>query len=707
MKKIELLFLLYFTMCWVFNMSAQCTQYDGGPYANQGIEMAGCDGDTLTSFYLAWKNEVYFSDVITGGNYTFELVDCNDMNWGGTVEITAIDGGVNDIPNKTIIGGITTVSTGCSVTFTATNTGTAYFIITTVGDCGTSLLEENNGIPRITTNSGVVCGVCENIICESTENYCSCVQDCLCTGFNPVFAQGYGTGTLVIAPTPVVYCESQVNVSTANPIPEAIYIPFAPFGNQPCVTAWDMSVDFGSLYADVNSSAAIPYTDFIKESFVGLVKLTETDLINSNGIITVMFTDFTTGNGCTFDLVIDMSTAIDAAGNPWSGSVLSACPGVCGAPEGTFLSYDCVESSLTINIVDMGIPSAGSAGFTAEVRTAGGFVISGIPLAIGDIVIPLPDNNQIYDIVYTDGISAGCEKALLSNALLYGDCRQTAGPGSDCSFVMDNIELDGSFEMGTGWIETPMGSQAISTSVPLSGSSHAYLGGYGLNFTTEISQSITIPSLTSVTAHYWLWLVACADATDVFEFTIDGAVLQTLNGSNVNCNGNWFEVSVDISAYADGGTHTLGFAVDEMGSGAGDGFTTVMVDELIIEACNLPCTTDLVLTTAEVGTQTYVAGNSITSTDAVVDNEGVVYDAGEVICLENNFEATTAAGFAAIIDGCLVLLAPDGGHSSPAKMIQRNGIQPKKYKPSKRSFGKHLESQQNEKIGRLEIQSLK
>ncbi len=691
-----------FAFLWAFDVSAQCLQYAAGPYGDQGIDLAGCDGESVNAPYAAWQNELYFSDVIAGGNYTFELVGCNATAWGGDVEITVIDGGT--ATGGTVTGGTTTVVTGCLVTFTAINTGTAYFVVTTVGGCGTPVLNTDNGVPTITTNSGVACGTCGDAVCESTETYCSCVQDCGCTGADPVFVGGYDTGNFVIAPAPVAYCEPQVNGGGANPTNEVVYVPFAPFGNQACVTAWDITSDFGSLYASTNPIS--PYTDSIGEFNIGLLEITDADLASSGGIFTITFTDVTTGNGCTFDLVIDMSTAVDAAGAPWAGTVATACPGVCTPPAGTFVSYDCATPSVTINITDLGVPSAGSTGFTAEVRTAGGFVVStGIPLAIGDIVIPLPNNSQIYNVVLTDGVTTDCEVGFFNSTALYGNCRQADGPATDCVFVMDEDNLSGGFEADT-WTYTPF---VLNTATPLDSFSHAYLGGYATVNIDSIGQNITIPLSTSAMMHYWLLLPNCADATDVFEFTIDGTVVQTLNGGDVNCNGNWFEVSLDVSAYADGGAHDILFTLSEMGSGAGDGATEVMIDEIILEACGLLCATDLVLTTSEVGTQTYVADNSITSTDAVAANEDVVYDAGQIICLENDFEADAASDFSAIIGGCPVLLAPNSGNSSAKKTTSLNNTSFQKAGQAKKNFSKNAELQPStsKAMRSMEMKSLK
>ncbi len=630
---------------------AGCTIYTGGPYGDQAIDVAGCTGESVAAPYAAWQNELYFSDVIAGGNYTFELVGCNATAWGGPVEITLIEGGTAAGGNVT--GGTSTVVTGCTITFTATTTGTAYFVVTTVGGCGTALAQVDNGVPTITTNSGVACGTCGDNICESTENYCNCAVDCDCTGGEGILVTGYDTGAFAASTAPVAYCASEVSTGVANPAMAAVYVPFAPNGGQACVTDWTTTTNFGTLYASTDPISVS--TGTIADFNIGLLELTDADLAASGGTITITFTDATTTGACTFDLVIDMSTAVNAAGTAWAGTAAAACPGVCTPPAGTFVSYDCAGPSVTIEITDLGSPTAGSAGFTAEVRTGSGFVVSGgIPLAIGNVTIPLPDNTQVYDVIFTDGLTDGCNVGFGNS--LYGDCRQAAGPAAGCSFIMDDASLDGSFEDGL-WTETPAASGTISAAFPLDDLTHVFLGGFGTANTNSVSQTITIPASTAATMHYWIWFGACAAAADVYQVTIDGTVVQTFNGGDARCGGNWGEETIDLSAYADGGSHTIVFTLTETGSVAGSS-TAILVDDVIIEACGTSCATDLVLSTSEVGSQTYVVANSITSTDVTAAGEVVVYDAGQINCMENGFTAVANSDFSAIIGGCAPLVAP-------------------------------------------------
>ncbi len=656
MKIYKTLLVLILPFLYTSHLNAQCNIYAAGPYSDQAIDLAGCDGESVAAPYQAWQNEVYFSVVQAGGNYTFELVGCTALAWGGDVEITAIDGGTqNGFGGGNIVGGVSTVAVGCSVTFTATVSDTTFFVVTTVGGCGTPVLNTDNGTPTLTTNSGVPCGTCGLNGCEPTEDYCNCPDDCPCTG-DPVWVSGYDTGNFAISADPVVYCESEVNTNGVNTFPSTVYIPFAPLNAITCVDEYTVTTDFGTLH---NSTDPISdMTTPLASGFIGLLGLNAADVAAAAGTVTLTFTDATTAGGCTFDLVLDVATALNSAGAVWSGDPDVECPAVCAPVAGTFVSYDCAGPSVTIEITDLGTPTSGSTGFTAEVRDENGTVLtSGIAIALGNNIIPLPDNDQIYNVVFTDGITAGCEVGFFNSTFLYGNCRQMAGPSTDCIFLMDENGLDGDFEeLPTLWTADPAGS--VSTAFPLDSATGAFLGGFGTANVSSVTQSITIPaSAASATLYYWIWFGACADATDIYTVNIDGTPVQTFDGSDARCGGNWVEESVDLSAFADGLAHDLKFEMTETGSGLGDGLTAFLVDDLIIEVCNSgACPPDLTLTTSETGSNIYVAESYIISTDDIIALEDVTYNAGDSIVLKSGFTVELDAEFEAIIGGCIPFL---------------------------------------------------
>ncbi len=282
---------------------------------------------------------------------------------------------------------------------------------------------ENKKINKQILVSDLVALSCGDSICATEETYCNCSQDCDCMGGIGLFVTNYTTGSPVATTTPVVYCKSDVTNGSTNPIPEEIYIPFAPNGQQACVTNWEITTDFGTLFG------TYPLSDLT----TGLLRLTDEDLNASNGIITLTYTDATTGGGCTFSSIIDMSIALDANGNSWAGTAATACSALCSSPSVEFVAYDCINSAATFDVIDVGIPTSGSNGFTAQLEAADGTIVSsGIPLPVGMISIPIPDATESYNVVFTDSISESCDFVYPLSDICTACPDNTAPPCFDC-----------------------------------------------------------------------------------------------------------------------------------------------------------------------------------------------------------------------------------------------------------------------------------
>ncbi len=500
------------------------------------------------------------------------------------------------------------------------------------------------------------------------EFYCVCTSDCPCgytqANNDVVFISGYETGSFAGSVTPFVYCESQVSTGAIDQIPEMVYIPFAPLAGSPCIPTWDLSTDFGSIFASTDPIS--PSTD-VDDGFIALVGLTDADITASGGTVTVTFDD---PNGpCSIPLVIDLSTALNSGDVAWSGTAAAECPGVCGSPEATFVSYDCAAPSVTIEVRNLGTPSAGSTGFTWTLQDATGTVISTIPVtALGNVVIPLPDNTQIYDLVASDGVTPGCDVGFFNNPNFYGDCRMVMAGCTD-------IIMEGDFETvpPVAWTElsvdnsnTPTPFAIVGPTPALADANGAWLGGYGnaaigtgAPFTTTISQMMTIPAGTA-TLYFWAE-VPVMQTSHTFTMDVDGTVLLTNADVLPNEDLNWREYSVDLSAFADGAMHTITFNLIEDGTDPdGDGTfqTNIFIDEVILESCSSACPPDYAvggnggLTGTEAGTADYETDGSIDSDQTIASTAMVDYDSAIDIDLSPNFEVQLGAIFCAFIDGC-------------------------------------------------------
>ena len=644
-------------------IQAQCTTYAAGPYGDQAIDIAGCDGESVNAPYDAWQNEVYFSAVQAGGNYTFELVGCDAINWGGTVEITVIDGGTDDGAGN-ITGGTTTVGTGCSVNFTAANTATAYFIVTTVGGCGSAVLETNNGVPTITTNSGVTCATCEDAVCETIENYCSCNADCGCVGASPVFVTNLTT-TPAISTVPVVYCGDLI--FGANSIPESVLIPFAPFGNQPCVTDWGVTTDFGLL---TNTTLA--------NNGIGFVELTDADITASGGIVTITFTDSTTGNGCTFDLVIDMSQAVVEGGAAWAGTATGACPAVCGILTADLLAYDCTTQMAGLDVTDVGTPPAG---FDYELYQVNDGSVAPVTITgLGQYMIGPIDPTVSYNIgVRSTGGATDCD---VETGALYPDCYSAA---IGC---IDLLSTTGDMET-TGWTEVSDTTNTISSitdatgvpiidaTLPLADFQSAFLGGWAGPTRTSLStltQSITFGAAGDpVNMIFWLQITGCDSANDLLDISIDGSSVfatdavsaypMTTTGATGICDdGHWYEITVPLgTTFSDGAAHSVVITATEAGTNGAN--TNFFIDEMIIESCGIsgPCPPEYTaansnrLTGTETGIAYYETDGRLESEQTIDASAVVDYNSGFEIELLESFNTVIGAEFHAYIQGCIAI----------------------------------------------------
>ena len=503
-----------------------------------------------------------------------------------------------------------------------------------------------------------------DLTCDALENICIC-SDCAssCDSTNIVFAD---YNPIAISNDPVVYCESAIS-TTANPIPAAIYIPMAEIGNDTDCVTWDLSSTQGTFY---NSAATIAPITSVDNGTIFFLRMTDADLTASAGITTITFTASGTATPCTKTIDIDWNgTILQDDGSAWAGSANAQCG--CVSPTAT-VQYDCVSSSIVVNVTD-----AGSGGFDITVPGTGlptQTITATVPMdySFG----PLPQ-----DSTYTINISDGNPACNLLATGIYPNCR-TAMAGCN------DILLDGGLDSipSQNWVEVadtngvaviPAGN-INAWGTRLLGNGSAWIGGWGSvgPSTSSISQTVTIPAGTA-TLYFWGNLTVCDSPSDVMTFSINGdPMLWSINGGDASCgSGTWFEYMVDVSAYADGGTHTITFEMTEAGTNGG--VTNFFMDEIFLESCpSGGCPATLTLTNAEFGSQIYEASNWISSTDVILASEDVEYHAGNYIDMLADFEVELNADFHAFILDCSVGPKPENDTTtkskSSGKLLKRN-----------------------------------
>ena len=166
--------------------------------------------------------------------------------------------------------------------------------------------------------------------------------------------------------------------------------------------------------------------------------------------------------------------------------------------------------------------------------------------------------------------------------------------GWECTAPIPITEIpDHSFEAGPSggiWTEssanfgTPIcdvdGCGLGGGTGPSDGSFWAWFGGIaGAVEESIVSQSVTFPaSATDLTFDFEL--PACDSAADYLEFRIDGNTEFAVDGTDASCGSVGYVLkTVDVTAYADGAEHDIGFYSETFSSNGGA--TNFMVDRIL------------------------------------------------------------------------------------------------------------------------------
>ena len=103
---------------------------------------------------------------------------------------------------------------------------------------------------------------------------------------------------------------------------------------------------------------------------------------------------------------------------------------------------------------------------------------------------------------------------------------------------------------------------------PRTGSAWGWFGGTTANEIATLSQPVTIANGVSASLKFYLW-IGSADAgsnsLDVFTAKVDNTIVFSANATQINAYSDYKLVSVDISAFADGDSHTIEFRSETTG----------------------------------------------------------------------------------------------------------------------------------------------
>jgi len=134
---------------------------------------------------------------------------------------------------------------------------------------------------------------------------------------------------------------------------------------------------------------------------------------------------------------------------------------------------------------------------------------------------------------------------------------------------------------------------------PNSGAYLAWFGGSGNPETGTLSGDFIIPPCPGgmATLTFALENSVCGDAADFIQVQVDGNVEFTLNTNPANCdaNGTIQTITINLSAYADGSSHTILFTSESGAGGVSSNFT---VDNIMLVnvGCDSGLTCDVIVT---------------------------------------------------------------------------------------------------------------
>jgi hypothetical protein len=158
------LFITLFSLCSL-NLFSQCLEWSN-PSPEVGYNIFGtvpCNGDTLSADMIAvWQSDAFEIENLEAGG-TYEFNHCNGLGAGAWIP----DYTVFSPTNEVVAFG---AGTGCSISWTATESGTYTVAVNEVDSCGVTGTT-NNGFPALITLSGGIECPTPPVFIEGAESF--------------------------------------------------------------------------------------------------------------------------------------------------------------------------------------------------------------------------------------------------------------------------------------------------------------------------------------------------------------------------------------------------------------------------------------------------------------------------------------------------------------------------------------------------------
>lgn len=206
-----------------------------------------------------------------------------------------------------------------------------------------------------------------------------------------------------------------------------------------------------------------------------------------------------------------------------------------------------------------------------------------------------------------------------------------------------DIIVNGSFEGGTDWVGagdngSPICDPGCGAALARTGDWWVWFGGWAETNASTASQTVTIPDTGEATLEFWLELNGTTADDGLFEVFVDSTSVFSVTMADAPSYTSYTMVSVDLSAFADGGTYDLVFEGTEIGTTL-SGFFLDDVSLMVPDQSCLPVTDiSWIDMTPDMGS---VGPMSSEMVEMALDSTGVlpgVYSAD--VCINSNDPVT-------------------------------------------------------------------
>jgi len=119
------------------------------------------------------------------------------------------------------------------------------------------------------------------------------------------------------------------------------------------------------------------------------------------------------------------------------------------------------------------------------------------------------------------------------------------------------------FETPLCTLNTCLSGTPASNAAPRTGSGWSWFGGTSADEVATLSQNVTIPNSKTVNLKFYLWIGSAdpgSDSLDMFTVKLDSTVVFSANATQISTYSDYTLVNIDISGFADGGSHSITFS---------------------------------------------------------------------------------------------------------------------------------------------------